>query len=90
VGTLSCALHCCHSTVFRGPLAALSLRSAPGVLRPWCGHCKKLDPIYKQVGAAFKDDSDVVIAKMVSKQGQGPPACLWLGASLPLAPYSGN
>ncbi len=29
-----------------------------------CGHCKKLTPIYEKVGAAFKDDPTVVVAKM--------------------------
>jgi len=32
---------------------------------PWCGHCKSLEPIYKQLGEKFKKLSpDVVIAKM--------------------------
>eukprot|EP00475_Leptophrys_vorax_P005923 TRINITY_DN1359_c0_g2_i1.p1 TRINITY_DN1359_c0_g2~~TRINITY_DN1359_c0_g2_i1.p1 ORF type:complete len:528 (+),score=116.19 TRINITY_DN1359_c0_g2_i1:93-1586(+) len=31
---------------------------------PWCGHCKSLEPIYKEVGEAFANDPDVVIAKM--------------------------
>jgi len=31
---------------------------------PWCGHCKRLEPIYKEVGEAFADDDSIVIAKM--------------------------
>mmetsp|Transcript_5886 Transcript_5886/g.11652 ORF Transcript_5886/g.11652 Transcript_5886/m.11652 type:complete len:467 (-) Transcript_5886:35-1435(-) len=33
---------------------------------PWCGHCKKLAPIYDELAAAFKGNDDVVIAKMDS------------------------
>jgi len=31
---------------------------------PWCGHCKKLTPIWDELGTAFKADESVVIAKM--------------------------
>lgn len=33
---------------------------------PWCGHCKKLAPTLDELAVDFEDDSDVVIAKMVS------------------------
>lgn len=26
---------------------------------PWCGHCKKLAPIWEDLGNAFKDDDKV-------------------------------
>merc|ERR1712023_292839 len=33
---------------------------------PWCGHCKKLEPIYNQLGEHYKNFPEVVIAKMDS------------------------
>uniref|UniRef100_A0A7S4FNS0 protein disulfide-isomerase n=1 Tax=Eutreptiella gymnastica TaxID=73025 RepID=A0A7S4FNS0_9EUGL len=31
---------------------------------PWCGHCKELEPIWKEVAQVFQDEPDVIVAKM--------------------------
>jgi protein disulfide-isomerase A1 len=33
---------------------------------PWCGHCKQLSPIYDELATNFKDNADIVVAKMDS------------------------
>jgi len=39
---------------------------------PWCGHCKKLAPEYVEVAAYFKNNPNVVIAKMDATVNEAP------------------
>ncbi|GJP38664.1 hypothetical protein CLOM_g23089 [Closterium sp. NIES-68] len=41
---------------------------------PWCGHCKKLEPIYKEVGEELASDPDVIVAKMDATANDVPQA----------------
>jgi len=39
---------------------------------PWCGHCKKLEPKYNELGEKFKNNKEVVIAKMDATANDSP------------------
>jgi protein disulfide-isomerase A1 len=55
-------------TVTRNNFQARVLDSdAPAFIEfyaPWCGHCKKLAPIWDELGAHFEADENIVIAKI--------------------------
>lgn len=39
---------------------------------PWCGHCQKLEPIYKKLGKAFANNNKIAIAKIDATSNDYP------------------
>jgi protein disulfide isomerase len=39
---------------------------------PWCGHCKKLEPVYRDLAKRFKNSKRLVIAKMDATANDSP------------------
>jgi thiol-disulfide isomerase/thioredoxin len=46
-----------------------------------CGHCKKLAPIYEEVGAEFKEQEHIVIAKMDATANDVPSSKFQVGCA---------
>ena len=40
---------------------------------PWCGHCKSLEPKYKELAERLEDSEGLVIAKMDATANDVPP-----------------
>lgn len=63
-------------TVVGSSFDSLVTKSKKNVLiefyAPWCGHCKKLEPIYRQLAEKFKDSAEVVIAKFDATANDAP------------------
>jgi len=64
---------------------------------PWCGHCKQIAPIWDKLGEHFKDQTDVVIAKMDSTVNevdevkiQSFPTLKWFPKEGGIVDYSGG
>lgn len=39
---------------------------------PWCGHCKKLEPIFTELAQKVQSNPEIVIAKMDATENEHP------------------
>ena len=49
------------------------------IYAPWCGHCKALEPKYKKLAEKFKDNENLVIAKIDGTANDLPPTMAYDG-----------
>lgn len=66
---------------------------------PWCGHCKKLEPTWNELGTAFAGSDKVIVAKMDATANDVPdsrfdvkgfPTIIFISESGEISKYEGG